>query len=52
MSQMGDYDNKEVFFFETHAWRRGAGWVYEYGVKNEKIFSAIYWVLMRQNISI
>ncbi len=52
LSQMGDYDNKEVFFFETHAWRRGAGWVYEYGVKNEKIFSAIYWVLMRQNISI
>ena len=42
LSQMGGYDNKTVekgpISYETHAWRRGAGWVYKYGVKNEEEF--------------
>lgn len=43
LSQIGDYDNKWVDVvgdvgFETHAWRRGAGWVFEYGVENAKNF--------------
>lgn len=38
LSQMADYDNKKMGDVETHAWRRGAGWVTEYGEENHRQF--------------
>ncbi len=47
LSQMAGYNNKratleiggiEIFGMETHAWRRGAGWVFEYKYECEKEF--------------
>ncbi len=35
ISQMAGYNNKEVWGIETHAWRKGAGWAYEYEMEDE-----------------
>lgn len=38
ISQMAGYNNQEVWGIETHAWRKGAGWAYEYEIEDEKTF--------------
>ncbi|MDE7198895.1 MAG: hypothetical protein K2O15_08415, partial [Lachnospiraceae bacterium] len=43
LSQMAFYDNKWINVvkdvgFESHAWRRGAGWAVKYGEENHKVF--------------
>lgn len=38
ISQMAGYNNQEIWGIETHAWRKGAGWAYGYGIEDEKKF--------------